>query len=181
MSAAHLTKNFGKLAIPAELTKLVEFEEGLDEMDFYAQGFEIAHFKKDGLKTYSKRKPFLNSFVEFAQADGTGSVYALWLKASVGQPVVVFGSEGGYHIIAKDLQSLFHILTYDTESMVDWDGVSYEGEGEEPSRHHDAFKAWVTETFGANDAANADAIVTAAQEELGEEFGEWMAQYHDKE
>jgi hypothetical protein len=39
--------------------------------------------------------------------------------------VVLFGSEGGYHVVAENIQQLLHLLTYDVEPMTSWESVFY--------------------------------------------------------
>ena len=60
----------------------------------------------------------------FAQANGSGSVYALWRvddREDLGAlPVVVLGSEGGFHVVARNLAELLQLLGFDAEIAVDW-------------------------------------------------------------
>ena len=124
-----LTKEFGSYRVPDLLMKLAEFETDCSS-GYFSESFEFS-FDPDkyGLKTYSENEVFLNSFVEFAQADAGGSTYAVWIQEGVtdlnSAPIVVFGSEGGVHVIAKDMSELLEILAYDAEPMVDWDEVFY--------------------------------------------------------
>jgi hypothetical protein len=49
-----------------------------------------------------------------ASATGTGSMYAAWndgkAKAVEDMPTVVFGDEGGVHVVAENLEGLLSIL-----------------------------------------------------------------------
>ena len=58
----------------------------------------------------------------FAQATGGGSFYALWsdgqTKTTSDMPVVVFGDEGGAHVVAENVRGLLQLLTYGVEPMV---------------------------------------------------------------
>jgi hypothetical protein len=111
-------KNFNGLTIPDELAKLLDFQNNVSKENFYSAGFElIVVLEKFGLRTYSEDLQFLNSILEFANADGTGSSYGFWLNGSKQDlretPIVIFGSEGGFHIVARNIQELLQILTYD--------------------------------------------------------------------
>lgn len=108
-------KNFGKLSIPNALIQLLDFQNSIGEDVFYAQGFQLAVIENEGVRTYSEDDIFLKSLIEFAQADGTGSSYSFWLRDSTRSlddaPIVIFGSEGGYHVIAQNIVELFKVLT----------------------------------------------------------------------
>lgn len=99
-------KNFNGLMMPEELIKLLNFQNSVDKDKFYSSGFELNVIEKYGLKTYSEDLQFLNSILEFANADATGSSYGFWLRDKKENlkesPIVIFGSEGGYHIVAKN-------------------------------------------------------------------------------
>ncbi len=185
MEVQDLETIFPGARVPKELIELVSFEQNeLGGQFYYCQGFElIADTDKAGLRTYSEEPDFLDGLVEFAQADGTGSTYALWLgadrKASPSQvPVVVFGSEGGYHLVAANLGELLQILTCDAEPMVDWDGVSYfVDEGKEASEGNHIFQSWLSNKLGLDPVGDADAVVVRAQKKHGQAFSEWMARY----
>ena len=81
-------------------------------------------------------------------------------------PIVLFGDEGGEHILADDLLQLLQILTYDSEPMVDHDKVSYYKDQEQyqPSPRLGGFKEWVKETFNIDSIDNPDEIVPGTGE-----------------
>ena len=185
MNINDFAKNFNGAVIPDELVKLLEFENNIAKNEFYAAGFELTVTEeKYGLKTYSENVEFLNSILEFANADGSGSSYGFWSKNGAQNlkmaPIVIFGGEGGFHVVASNILELFQILLYDTEPMVSWDKVYYyKDESDfEPSEQSAAFKKWVAENFKIDLTYKADDIVKAAQIKQQEEFKTWMEKYY---
>jgi len=164
-----------------ELNDLHALQQRLGFED-YADGFGLTKFgDTSGLTAgWSKDPEFLRDLMPFAQANGTGSFYALWRVDDRGDlaelPVVVFGDEGGQHVVARDLRDLLRLLGFDAEVSVDWDEAYYYRDDEDEHRPgHDEYVAWLEERFGLDPAADPDAIVEVAQEEYGERFAEWMA------
>ncbi len=98
---------FNHLEIPTELSSLIRFQQEVSRQKYYSEGFEliVGDNEKSLLKEISQDKDFLDSIWEFAKADASGSTYAFWLASSnmnLGNaPIIVFGSEGGAHIVAK--------------------------------------------------------------------------------
>jgi len=178
-------KNFNGLALPDKLVKLLVFENNLAKNEYYANGFElIVEEKKYGLKTYSEDKQFLNSILEFAQADGSGSTYGFWLRNGTQNlneaPVVIFGSEGGCHVVAENIDGLLQILTYDAEPLVSWEDVNYyrDDEGYEPSPLSNNFADWLFENFMLGQSIDANRIVKKAQAKYQGEFLVWLKKYY---
>lgn len=174
-------KNFNGLTIPDELVKLLDFENNISKEKFYSAGFElIVDLEKYGLRTYSEDLQFLNSILTFAIADGTGSLYGFWIKDNSHDlkktPIVIFGSEGGYHIVARNIFELLQLLSYDVEPMVLWDRVFfYKDEHDfEPSDFARIFKKWLLDNFKINEINDAEDIIRVAQSEYQEEFNTWM-------
>ncbi|SKA28720.1 hypothetical protein SAMN04488128_10321 [Chitinophaga eiseniae] len=71
---------------------------------------------------------FLAQLIPFAQANGSGSFYALWQHNDSTDlnelPVGVFGDEGGEYGVAENLNRFLQLLTIDAEPMI-FDGVNY--------------------------------------------------------
>jgi hypothetical protein len=89
--------------------------------------------------------------------------------------VVVFGDEGGQHVIARDLRELFQILGYDCEVTVDWDEAYYYRDPDDPpSAGHELYVAWLAEHFGLTPAEDPDVLVATAQAEWEERFQSWI-------
>lgn len=175
-------KNFGKTPIPDPLLKLIEFASKCPTR--FSDGFEFGQFdEKDMLRTYSEDDAFLSSIVEFAMADGTGSIYALWVGATPDvekAPVLVFGSEGGVHPVASSTLELLELLTFDSEPMVEWkEVVFYKDKDSRTSKSHAEYVAWLEKQFKIKPIDNAESIVSKAQAAYGERFKTWMKKYYD--
>jgi hypothetical protein len=180
-----LVNFFQGLSVPKKLLALLKFDTETSQRDYFSSGFEFSLDKeKVGLKTYSDSKKFLNSIYEFAKADGGGSSYAFWLKDGNSNlelaPIVVFGSEGGFHIVAKNLDGLLQILTFDSEPMIDWETVYYyKGlEDFEPSKKSKEYRNWLKKECAIDPIDNADAIVEEAQKEHKKSFNAWVGEFY---
>lgn len=187
MHLAELTKVFGDRKIPIILTELLNFDNTISKDSWFSAGFEFRVDEENYmLKTYSEEDEFLNSLIQFAQADGTGSTYAFWIKGLNEDldiaPIVAFGSEGGYHIVSENISSLLKILTYDAEPMIDWDSIHYyrNDDDYEPSRYIDAYRSWLEKNYQIGTVSNADEIVQNAQNRYQEEFKEWIGKFESK-
>jgi hypothetical protein len=180
-----LIEYFQGFNIPANLLALLNFDIEIAQGDFYSDGFEFSlDSDKTGLKTYSTAEEFLNSIYEFACADGSGSSYAFWLKDGNNDlgnaPVVVFGSEGGFHIVARNFNELLQILTFDSEPMIDWDSVSYYKDPDdfEPSSMSKKYRKWLKKECLLGHIDDANEIVMHAQKEYNDEFKNWVARFY---
>lgn len=188
MELDKLTKAFGNKTIPTLLKELLQFDNTIAKDDYFSEGFEFyADEENYMLKTYCEDETFLNSFVAFAQADGTGSNYAFWTSNQSSNlenaPIVAFGSEGGYHIIAENIGDFLQILTYDAEPMIDWDDAYYykDEEDYEASTHREAYRKWLNDNHQISATNNADELVEKAQKKYQQEFKDWMSKYHSEE
>ncbi|WP_221639291.1 hypothetical protein [Nocardia bhagyanarayanae] len=162
-----------------ELNLLMGLQDRLG-YENYADGFGLTDFGDiSGLVAgWSKDSEFTDRLIPFAQANGSGSFYALWRlddRADLATlPVVVFGDEGGEYVVARHVRELFQLLGFDSEIRVDWEEVYfYRGEDEAHSDCHDEFVAWLDENFGLSPAGDPAAVLAAAQAELGERFADW--------
>ncbi|CAA6809858.1 MAG: Unknown protein [uncultured Aureispira sp.] len=188
MTIKECSQNFMGYPIPTILVDLLAFEAKNAINVDYSESFELIVGDKYELKALSKEPTFLNQLFPFAQADNNGSFYAFWLTK--GQdlntaPIVVFGSEGGYHVVANNLLSLLRLLSLDVEPMVDEDGVYYykDEENYEPSRHSRKFKKWLrADYFISTISTNlvAAQLVEEAQDLYQELFLLWMAPFVKK-
>ena len=166
-----------------ELNLLKEFQ---DEAGFedYAEGFGLTDYNDNsGLRAgWSKDPEFLARLVPFAQANGTGSFYAFWRiddRTDLATlPIVVFGDEGGQHVVARHLRELLQLLGFDAEISVDWDEAYYYRDDEDEHRDgHDDYVAWLDQNFGLSPAEDPDSVVATAKAELGERFAAWTSDF----
>lgn len=199
--------NFPDHEIAYELVALLSFEQRYGA-ECYAQGFSLST-NSYAVSSYSENEEFLKRLMTFASANGSGSAYALWDngtgKALNEMPVIVFGDEGGVHVVAKNILELMHLLTFDSEVWVDHAGASFGGgflepdsDGEEaeddeseadendedddelePSFYTEHYKDWLRNSFGLDRVTNPDRIVKAAQEEYKASFDAWFKQYYN--
>jgi len=128
----------------------------------------------------SDDEAFHGKLIPFAAVDGTGSQAAFWLAASVTNlseaPVVVFGSEGGAHVLASHLKDWLHLLSFDSEPMIDWESVDYyKDDTFEPSHSAGAYQQWLDETLGLSPLHDPEPIVERAQSKWGDAFAAFMA------
>ncbi|KGE13448.1 hypothetical protein [Sphingobacterium deserti] len=142
---------------------------------------------KLGLKSWSEDPAFLAQLYSFAQANGSGSFYAIWndgtAKPMSEMPIVVFGDEGGVHIVAENFVQLLHLLTFDTEIHVDFDGVYFykDEEDYEESEDLEEFLDWVKENYGLDQIEEPDELMEAAQSKYQAVFEDWFGQYYSDE
>jgi hypothetical protein len=179
------SNNFSGFDIPDTLQQLIAFENSLPQNVPFCQGFKLGNYEnKMAVKCYSEDPAFCNRLVEFAYASEGGSVYAFWIRDTSRSlehaPIVVFGDEGGVHIVAVNLLALLQILTFDTAPTIDWDLVYYyKGKESEPSSLHQEYMDWLLEYFGIEATDDPGAIVADAQQKHQEAFRTWMGQYFE--
>ncbi|MDI9340534.1 MAG: hypothetical protein QM534_08175 [Sediminibacterium sp.] len=179
MNIEKFKRNLGLTELPVELEKLAEFQNKTSSFENYSQGFGLYIQNKSVLKRWSNNDEFLNHLYPFAQADGCGSMYVIWDNGSGSSlsemPIVVFGDEGDVHIVAENLKSLLHLVSYDVEiSALDkidfWD----KDEDYEPSKDLNKYLKWLEMEFGLTQVKKPDAIVKAAQKNYKKAFSSWM-------
>lgn len=188
MTLKEYSRNFVGYPVPTILVDLLTFETDNAIDAYYSESFELIIDDKYGLRTWSKEADFLNQLFPFAQAESNGSFYAFWLEK--GQdlntaPIVVFGGEGGYHVVANNLLCLLKLLSLDVEPMVDEDGVYYykDEENYEPSVYSRKFKKWLREYYFLSPISTnfvAEQLVEEAQDLYQELFLLWMAPFVKK-
>lgn len=164
------------------------FFEINDELGFenYSQGFGLYEDDKSGISSWSEDSDFLDKLMPFAQANGSGSMYALWNNGSGNSlsdlPVVVFGDEGGYHIVAKNILEFMQLLTFDTEISVDHEEVYfYKDEDYEESENLQEYINWLKENFNLNPIEETESILENAQEKYKADFDKWVSQYYSED
>jgi hypothetical protein len=135
-----------------------------------------------GLKAGGINDPeALSRLIPFAEANASGSEYALWRLDDRSDlatlPVVVFGDEGGKYVVARNLRELFQLVAYDAEIMVHEDAYFVRDDDYEQSLCHEEYVAWLDQQFGLRPADDPNAVIKAAQKELGDRFASWIAPF----
>lgn len=182
----HLKKYEG-FTLPKTFKPFIEFYVSV--AGGICDGFHlIAEDEKHMLKSYATEPEFLASFMKIAQSDFGGGEYLFWLKEAkdlTKAPIVCFGGEGGYQIVANNFNELLQILTYDVETIgIDWDSVSYYKDKDEfsPSKNADAFSKWIKSTLGV-DAIDTEEqieqIVQNAQNQHQGALEKWVHQFYE--
>lgn len=156
-----------------ELNLLKEFDDGCDGA--YAQWAWMDDF---GEMAFLREDPRLvNGLLRFAQANGSGSLYALWKRDDradlAALPVVLLGDEGGIHLVARDLREFFRLLgALEAELACDWAEVFERDEEELPARAE--YLAWLERNFGLTPPEDAWDVIEAARDELEKEWTAWI-------
>jgi hypothetical protein len=170
-----------------ELNRLKEFDERIGN-HYYANGFELLEFDKlDAAGGYSDEQEFVDSFLCFAYANSSGSLYTLWRiddrEDLATLPVVVFGDEGGIGIVAKDLRDLFRQLGCDWWQWPSWGGAQFmkPDADDEPSPRHEEYVAWLHETFGLTPPDDPGDLLDAAVVEFGAQLESWVDRFYEED
>jgi hypothetical protein len=173
---------FGKYSIPTEIARLWDFESRVG-VETYADGFALRDGTVAALGGWSTDPEFLASCIEFASANGSGSTYALWLVNDdlSNCPVLVFGDEGGIHVVASNLKDLLSLLTYDAEVSVNHSAATYERDGDdyEESENRTKYLVWARGQFVApiETAEAAAGVVARARAKYEEQMIAFLTKY----
>jgi hypothetical protein len=166
-------------ALPKEFEMLIEFQNN-SEFENYSEGFGLY---LDDLKHWSTDPGFLNSVKAFAQANGTGSTYAFWEdekgKSLDEIPIVVFGDEGGIHVVAENLLQLMHLLSFDAEISVDHEEVYFykDEDDHEGTDDNEAYCEWLKKNFNLAKLTDTSKIINKAQQKYKITFDAWVKLY----
>lgn len=180
-----LLKKYKNLTIPKSLEKLIEFSSNYE--DFSESFYLNEENDKSIFETYSQDEVFLKSLINIGSADGTGSEYAFWLKNGediTDTPIVVFGSEGGYFVIAQNFNELIKILSFDCEPSVDFDEVYFCKDEDIESDNITVFREWITNELDIKPVfkeKKITKIVQKAGNKYQEEFEEWINKFEQPE
>ncbi|WP_343617676.1 hypothetical protein [Flavobacterium sp.] len=183
-SLEEFTPQFGSYKLPDDLVKLYQFQQEYGS-ETYSECFGLLVTNdKTGIKTWSEEEEFYNSFIEFAGANGSGSSYAYWLIDDDLNycPIVVFGDEGGIHVVAENIRKLIHLLTLDTEISVDFDYAYFYKDDEYYSENEnkEVFHEWVKKEFNLDPIETneeADVIVDEAKEKYKKKLNDFLTKF----
>ncbi len=179
---AEYQKNFEPLEVPIVLQHLFELQNQ-SEGAYFCQGFALLCMSGAGPRSYSQAPTFLESIVEFAQADSGGSSYAFWRRdgnVNLSEvPVLAFGSEGGIHVVAENAKGLVALLGLDVAPSIDWAGVVYfRGEDHVPSGNVNALHALMDGGLKVDRVNEGEHVVKAAQDKYEAEFQSWLKVFY---
>lgn len=184
-------RQFGTHPIPGEIQRLWDFESFVG-VETYADGFALRESgitslpywtNLSALSHWSTDPEFLASCIEFATANGSGSTYALWLVDTDLRtcPVLVFGDEGGIHVVASNLRDLLALLTYDAEVSVNHSAATYERDADdyEESENRTKYLVWARGQFVApiETAQAAAGVVARARAKYEEQMIAFLTKY----
>lgn len=189
-TAPEFAKNFEPHAVPAELAKLLDFQEKVGTFEGYSKGFWLERGDYFGLDTWSKDPAFISRFLPFARANGMASIYALWVEPGDANadpaamdastfPVVAFGGEGGVNIVAENVRGLLRLLAVDAEPSING-GIWFDkfDEEQQPSEYHAQYVEWLSE-LGLEPIDDPSTLIAAAQNKHKARFEAWFSQYYD--
>lgn len=126
MNVETFALNFQNHTLPNAFQLLCKIDEVLG-FENYAEGFGLLTYDASLIHSWSGNNDpaFTKQLMPFAQANCSGSFYAVWDngegKELTEMPIVVFGDEGGVHIVANNIAELRYLLTFDVEISVGWD------------------------------------------------------------
>jgi len=152
----------------------------------YSDGFSLITNSDFRWTIWSSAVGSSKSLIPFAQADSSGSIYAFWCQGECTDlseaPIVVFGGEGHYHVVANDLLELLQLLSFDVEPIVDDDGIYFykDEENHEPSPYNRKYKKWLREHFQLSIISSnfgAEMLVEAAQKRHQHTFLIWIEHF----
>lgn len=196
MNKSLFEKNFQGNKIPLTLEKF--FDIFLDSDYMTPDGFELyENDQNSGLKAgWSDNPEFLSHMFSFAQANHSGSIYALWKKTdnlSIEEmPVVLFGDEGGQLVIAENCNQFMQLLSSCAEVYIDSDysdsnfpyGKNYisfypKEYEEEDLESVNKFIKWVENVTGLKSlsAQEAQNLSLEVQKKLQPAFDQWIEKF----
>jgi hypothetical protein len=187
MTIKEYAKVFVGSPVPSVLIELLKFEHGQGLEDNYSDGFSSITNSDFRWSVWTTAIGLPNDLIPFAQADTSGSIYALWCKHGNcldynEVPVVVFGVEGHCHVVTNNLLDFLCLLAFDVEPIVDDDGIYFykDEENYEPSCHNRKYKKWLREHYQLSPISSnleAEFLVEHAQLRHRGSFQNWVEHF----
>lgn len=176
MTAETVKSNFPDgVALPVGIHSICEY---LDENGYPISGcFEISRNGKEDATSWFGRDEVMLSQVAVFGRGSTGSTYALWLTKNRNPeeaPVVVFGSEGDFMVLATNATQFCRLLGCGYNEL-EWDDMSMESEGWAEAQK---LRDWLAAKLGLECPATGAEIVTNAQNKHPD-FGDWVSNWQD--
>jgi hypothetical protein len=171
---------------PAALKKLLGFKSEFG--NHFSDEFELELMDK--VEFGYTGEGFSDSFIGLGKANGSGSLYAIWIAGKDLEkcPIVVFGDEGGIPVVAENMRQFIRLLTYDTEVRIDRPfnnkpdkAEFYKSEDDDfESPNRPEFLKWAKENFGVDPIETNDEarkIVSGASEKLSKKYNAFLKKY----
>jgi hypothetical protein len=170
---------------PARLLRLLDYQNSKG-YGSYSQALSLSSEEQSGLiHGWCAEQGFLDGLIAIAQANGSGSFYALWNNHTTADPelwpVVAFGDEGGEWVVARNLAELLQLSTFDAEPMIDNTGVTFykDLDSFEPSEYADDYQGWLQSEFGIQCTEDPETIGARARAEFQQAFDDWVSPYFE--
>ncbi|AJH16029.1 cell wall assembly protein [Myroides profundi] len=192
MVKEEFTALFKGYKVPNEIKSLLEFQTSETIPSYYSNAIYLIDEDPGIIESISEEEEFVNSFVPFAEANSTGSIYAFWVqdkavKSLDNCPIVVFGDEGGVFIVAKNIKELLQISAYDVEAVVfmeefyfpDKEELIEEGEFD-AAEFNKEFLDWLRTDAKLKPILTIEAIdevIANAQDQSAEELEQFIAKF----
>lgn len=155
-----------------ELNRLKEFEEGMNGEPF-SHGFRLFEYGDRSFLGPEPHAELRDRFIPFAQANNSGSFYALWKcddRSDLSTlPVIFCGDEGDLFIAASGLRELFRLLAVNDA----------DDPGAAPAQ--DAYVSWLGYTFDLAPAENPAGLYEKALREYGRALCDWWLTFDDED
>ncbi|AJA67571.1 cell wall assembly protein [Myroides odoratimimus] len=192
MVKEEFTALFKGYKVPNEIKSLLEFQTSENIPSYYSNAIYLIDEDPGIIESISEEEEFVNSFVPFAEANSTGSIFAFWVqdkavKSLDNCPIVVFGDEGGVFIVAKNIKELLQISAYDVEAVVfmeefyfpDKEELIEEGEFD-AAEFNKEFLDWLRTDAKLKPILTIEAIdevIANAQDQFADELEQFIAKF----
>lgn len=178
--------------VPSEIKSLLELQVSETVPSYYSNAIYLITEDPGIIESISEEEEFVNSFIPFAEANSTGSIYAFWLQNKQVKelndcPIVVFGDEGGAFVVSKNVKELLQIAAYDVEPVVFMDEfyfpdlVELIDEGEfEASEFNKEYLVWLRTEAKLKPILTVEAVdnvISEAQEQYGEALEQFISKF----
>jgi len=186
-------KKFSPYELPQTLVELIKFVDQYSGESFADSFYLNDDIDDDFFETWldsdqvdeEKCKEYAESMLVFANADGTGGAYAMWVQEGNSDleeaPIIFYSSEGEIEIVAQNLKELIKILSWGVEAISFchyFDEDDYYKEFLEYQPNFLAFRKWMQESLNIK-PVNIDELITG-EEEASQEVEELVEEAQKK-
>ena len=192
-----------------ELIKFVDQNNGANFADSFYLNDDIEDdffesWLDDGETDDEKRKEYAEHMIVFANADGTGSSYAMWIQEGNTDlekaPIIFYGSEGEIEIVAQNLKDLLKILSWGAEAIYFCHFNDNDDDDEDYDYYKEflgyrtnflKFRKWMQDTLNikpvsiealianeTDESEEVNALVKKAKKKYQKTFDKWQYQFY---